>query len=146
MTDSHSELMVVTEIAGDASCNLSHLVVRGWHVVVVRGELGDSAMPIVSGILDDVATNAGKVIVDLARCSGIATQSVDALLAADRAARKRGGQFMLVVDGIAVLQAIRAAGCAGRFEIHRYVGDIVGAVPGLDEVGRGNRRAHHGQH
>ena len=47
---------------------------------------------------------------------------------------------MLVVDGVAVLQAIRAAGFAGRFEIHRYVGDIVGAVPGLDEGGRGRRR------
>jgi anti-anti-sigma factor len=140
MTEGGADLRVVTEIAGDASCNLSHLIVRGWHLVVVRGEMGSSSVPTLQRVLDGALADGGKMIVDLARCSAITAECVEALFTANKTLRKTGGEFMLVVDGVAVLQAIRAAGFAGRFEIHRYVGDIVGAVPGLDEGGRGRRR------
>lgn len=140
MTEGGADLRVVTEIVGDASCNLSHLIVRGWHLVVVRGEMGGSSVGVLQRVLDGASADGGKMIVDLARCSAITTECVEALFTANKTLRKTGGEFMLVVDGVAVLQAIRAAGFAGRFEIHRYVGDIVGAVPGLDEGGRGRRR------
>lgn len=134
------ELSVVTEISSDGSCNLTHQLVRGWHLIVIRGDLGAAGLPILLRRLHDVEASGGKVIVDLARCTSVSTDCIEPLFTADRLVRRAGGELMLVVDGVAALQAIREAGFAGRFEIHRYVGDIVGAVPGLDEGGRGRRR------
>jgi hypothetical protein len=92
-------------------------------------------------MLDSIVADGEQLlIVDIARATKISPEVVKPLARVDTTLRGRGGDFRLVVDGVAALHAIREAGLSGRFEIHRYVGDIVGAVAGLDEGGRGRRR------
>jgi anti-anti-sigma regulatory factor len=132
---------IVQTLAADGSYEVTHQVVRGWHLFIMRGEVSSAAGSTVVEILEkSVAEGATALIVDLARTSSVDPWFVTELARVDREVRASGGDLRLVVDGVAVLQAIRAAGLSGRFEIHRYVGDIVGAVPGLDEGGRGKRR------
>lgn len=135
------EVTVVRDSQDHRGVALTHQIVRGWHLIVVHGDLNvEDGEPLAAMLAPVTTLNPVKVIVDLARVSAINPERVHALAAANRAIRAAAGEFCLVVDGVAVLQAIRAAGLSGRFEIHRYVGDIVGAVAGLDEGGRGKRR------
>ena len=123
-------------------CSLTHLVVRGWHLVVVRGEATAECGVMLRDVLNAILSAGGTlIIVDLARTSTVAPEYIRRLAPVDVELRARGGDLRLVVDGVGTLHAIREAGLSGRFEIHRYVGDIVGAVAGLDEGGRGHRRA-----
>jgi anti-anti-sigma regulatory factor len=140
MTDS-LELSVVTSRTGDAMFDITHYVVRGWQLFVMRGDITGDAGPTLTEAVDGcVAAGAPRCIVDLARVSAVSPSCMKELAVVDRRLRDAAGDFRLVVDGVAVLQAIREAGLSGRFEIHRYVGDIVGAVAGIDERGRGKRR------
>jgi anti-anti-sigma factor len=121
--------------------DLTHQVVRGWHLVVARGDLDAEAAVSLRSLLESIASDGGsRIILDVARADTITADCVRALAAIDAQLRQVSGDLRLVVDGVAVLHAIREAGLSGRFEVHRYVGDIVGAVPGLDEGGRGKRR------
>jgi hypothetical protein len=136
-----NELSVVHSDARD-DCSLTHLLVRGWHLVVVRGDATAECGLMLRDVLNLILSAGGTlIIVDLARTSAVAPECVRRLAPVDVELRARGGDLRLVVDGVGALHAIRAAGLSGRFEIHRYVGDIVGAVAGLDEGGRGRRRA-----
>ena len=140
MTDG-LELSIVNSRIGDETFDVAHYAVRGWQLFVVRGDIRDDACGVVVDVLDKtVDAGSARLIVDLARVNAIEPSCVRELARVDRQLRPAGGDFRLVVDGVAVLQAIRLAGLSGRFEIHRYVGDIVGAVPGIDESGRGRRR------
>lgn len=124
------------------NCSLTHLLVRGWHLVVVRGEATADYGAMLRDVLNTIlATGGTLIIVDLARTSTVTPEYIRRLAPVDVELRARGGDLRLVVDGVGALHAIREAGLSGRFEIHRYVGDIVGAVAGLDEGGRGHRRA-----
>jgi anti-anti-sigma regulatory factor len=135
-----SDVCVVLDSASHDVMALTHQLVRGWHLLVVRGDATvDDGTPFVSMLDATIAAGARRLIVDLARVRAIGAQTIAAIAHSDRALRASNGDLRLVVDGVAVLQAIRAAGLSGRFEIHRYVGDIVGAVAGLDERGRGKR-------
>lgn len=140
MTDS-PELSVVTSQIGDDSFDVTHYAVRGWQLFVVRGDLIGRAGDTVAELVDSTVTGgASRVIVDLARVGAIDPACMKQFARIDRQLRAGEGDFRLVIDGVSVLQAIRQAGLGGRFEIHRYVGDIVGAVAGIDESGRGKRR------
>src|SRR5690348_12736412 len=135
------DLSVVHSEAGE-NCSLTHLVVRGWHLVVVRGDATAEYGVMLRDVLNAILTAGDTlIIVDLARTSTVAPEYIRRLAPVDVELRARGGDLRLVVDGVGALHAIREAGLSGRFEIHRYVGDIVGAVAGLDEGGRGHRRA-----
>jgi anti-anti-sigma regulatory factor len=135
------ELSLVTSRIGDEAFDVTHYVVRDWQLFIVRGDITGDAWQVVTDAVDkSVVTGATRHIVDLARVSAVNPLCVEALARIDRQLRRAGGDLRLVVDGVAVLQAIRQAGLSGRFEIHRYVGDIVGAVAGIDERGRGKRR------
>jgi anti-anti-sigma regulatory factor len=135
------ELSVVSARAGDDAFDLTQYTVGGWQLFVVRGDITGDGYRLVTEIVESgAASGADKIIVDLARVSAITPSCVQELARIDRQLRGAKGDFRLVVDGVAVLQAIRQAGLSGRFEIHRFVGDIVGAVPGIDERGRGKRR------
>ena len=146
MPDTHtserrSEISVVVESTARDNCALTHQIVRGWDLVIVRGELTPASAPVLTSMLDSILDGGGqRVIVDIARASTIAAAAIQPLARVDVELKARGGELRLVVDGVAALHAIREAGLSGRFEIHRYVGDIVGAVAGLDEGGRGKRR------
>jgi len=136
-----SELSLVTSRIGDEAFDVTQYVVRDWHLFVVRGDITGHACHVVTEAIDKcVTTGAARHIIDLARVSAIKPSCIEALARIDRQLRHAGGDLRLVVDGVAVLQAIRHAGLSGHFEIHRYVGDIVGAVAGIDESGRGKRR------
>jgi anti-anti-sigma regulatory factor len=138
--DTSTPSAVATLIASDRF-EVLHQVVRGWHLFVVRGEIADADVDAFADVIDSgVATGARDVIVDLARASAVSAACMTRLLAIDRRLRSVDGDLRLVVDGVAVLHAIRAANLTGCFQIHRYVGDIVGAVPGLYEGGRGRRK------
>lgn len=140
MTDS-MELSVVTSRVGDDTFDITHYAVRGWQLFVVRGDIRGNACDVVIDVLSKTVDDGStKLIVDLARVNAVDPSCIEELRRIDRRLRPTGGDLRLVVDGVAVLQAIRLAGLSGRFEIHRYVGDIVGAVPGIDEGGRGRRR------
>jgi anti-anti-sigma regulatory factor len=140
MADS-PELSLVTSRIGDEAFDVTHYVVRDWQLFVVRGDITGDAYHMVTNAIDkSVAAGATRHIIDLARGSAVNPSCIEALARIDRQLRRAGGDLRLVVDGVAVLQAIRQAGLSGRFEIHRYVGDIVGAVAGIDESGRGKRR------
>jgi anti-anti-sigma factor len=135
------ELSVVTSRLGDETFDVTHYVVRGWQLFVVRGEIDGGACQVVTNVIDkSSADGETKLIVDLARVDAVSPSCIRELARIERQLREAGGDLRLVVDGVAVLQAIRQAGLGGRFEIHRYVGDIVGAVAGIDETGRGKRR------
>jgi anti-anti-sigma regulatory factor len=137
----HAELSLVTSRIGDDTFDITHYTVRGWKLFVVRGDLRSGACDVLLDVLREATGDgSGKLIVDLARVTAVDPPCVTELARIDQRLRHSGGDFRLVVDGVAVLQAIRAAGLSGRFEIHRYVGDIVGAVAGIDEGGRGRRR------
>lgn len=137
------DICVVLDSASHNVMALTHQVVRGWHLLVVRGDATvDDGASFVSMLDATIAAGARRLIVDLARVRAIGLQTIAAIAHSDRTLRAANGDLRLVVDGIAVLQAIRTAGLSGRFEIHRYVGDIVGAVAGLDERGRGKRRGN----
>ena len=136
-----ADVQVVVESVSDSGLTLTHQLVRGWHLVVVRGDLTVHSSQTLAEMLDSIVAAGGtRVIVDLARASTVEADCMHELAATDRVLRERAGVLRLVIDGVATLHAIRIAGLTGRFEIHRYVGDIVGAVPGLDEGGRGMRR------
>ncbi len=140
MTD-NMELSVVASRVGDDTFDVTHYAVRGWQLFVVRGDIRGAACDMVLDRLTaSVESGATRLIVDLSRVNAVEPQCVQALAGLDRQLRSAGGDLRLVVDGVAVLQAIRLAGLSGRFEIHRYVGDIAGAVAGIDEGGRGRRR------
>ena len=140
MTDS-MEMAVVTSRVGDETFDVTHYAVRDWQLFVVRGDITGKACEILLEVLrESVDTGSTKLIVDLARVNAADAVCIQELGQLDRRLRPTGGDLRLVVVGVAVLQAIRLAGLSGRFEIHRYVGDIVGAVPGIDEGGRGRRR------
>ncbi len=140
MTDS-LELSIVTSRVGDETFDVTHYAVRSWQLFVVRGDVRGNACDVVTQALDEsVSSGATKLIVDLARVNAVEPSCIQEIGRIDRQLRREDGDFRLVVDGVAVLQAIRQAGLSGRFEIHRYVGDIVGAVAGIDESGRGRRR------
>jgi anti-anti-sigma regulatory factor len=133
----------VHTVAADGSCEITRQFVRGWHLFVARGEVSAEASSAAAEIVEkSVRDGATALIVDLARTTSVDPRFVTELAQVERTVRRSGGDLRLVVDGVGVLQAIRAAGLSGRFEIHRYVGDIVGAVPGLDEGGRGKRRSN----
>ena len=135
------ELSVVTSQVGDETFDITHYTVRGWQLFVVRGDIRGNACHAVLDVLrDSLAGGSTKLIVDLARVIAVDPSCIEELRRIDRQLRPAGGDFRLVVDGVAVLQAVRLAGLSGRFKIHRYAGDIVGAVPGIDESGRGRRR------
>ena len=135
------ELSVVTSRIGDENFDVTHYVVGGWQLFVVRGDVtGGACRAVTEAIGSCVTAGATRLIVDLARVSAVDPSFVKELGRVDRQLRDADGDMRLVVDGVAVLQAIRQAGLSGRFEIHRYVGDIVGAVAGIDESGRGKRR------
>ncbi len=122
-------------------CTITHRTVRGWQLVIVCGDVSAASSPALTAMLDSIVADGEQLlIVDIARATKISPEVVKPLARVDTTLRGRGGDFRLVVDGVAALHAIREAGLSGRFEIHRYVGDIVGAVAGLDEGGRGRRR------
>jgi anti-anti-sigma regulatory factor len=136
-----SDVCVVFDSASHDTLALTHQIVRGWHLLVVRGNATvEGGSPFIAMLDAAVAAGARRLIVDLARVRAIGAHTITTIALSDRALRAANGELRLVVDGVAVLQAIREAGLSGRFEIHRYVGDIVGAVAGLDERGRGKRR------
>lgn len=140
MTDG-IEISSVAPRVGDESFDVTHYAVRGWQLFVGRGDIRGTACHVVIDVLrKSVDDGSLKLIVDLARVNAVEPTCVQELAKLDRELRHSSGDFRLVVDGVAVLQAIRLAGLSGRFEIHRYVGDIVGAVAGIDEGGRGRRR------
>jgi len=136
-----SDVCVVFDSASHATLALTHQIVRGWHLLVVRGNATvEGGAPFIAMLDTAIAAGARRLIIDLARVRAVGVNTIAAIARNDRALRAASGELRLVVDGVAVLQAIREAGLSGRFEIHRYVGDIVGAVAGLDERGRGKRR------
>jgi anti-anti-sigma regulatory factor len=136
-----ADIRIVLDSVVHDGLELTHRLVRGWHLVVVRGDLTAESGQSLTAMLDAIVGAGGqRIIVDLARAATVASECMLALTKANLALRAIEGDLRLVVDGVAVLHAIRAAGLSGRFEIHRYVGDIVGAVAGLDEGGRGKRR------
>jgi anti-anti-sigma factor len=135
------ELNPATSRMGDQAFDVTHYVVHDWQLFVVRGEIDGDACQVVGDVIEKGAANGeAHVIVDLARVVAVSPSCIRELARIERQVRAAGGDLRLVVDGVAVLQAIRQAGLSGRFEIHRYVGDIVGAVAGIDETGRGKRR------
>lgn len=115
--------------------------VHGWELIIVDGDLHDSDVDGVRDALGGVlAAGASHVIVDLVGVRAAGPQCLNVLAEADRQLRSAGGELRLVIDGVPLLHAIREAGLSGRFVINRYIGDIVGAVAGIDEGGRGRRR------
>ncbi|MDQ1484891.1 MAG: hypothetical protein QOJ62_584 [Actinomycetota bacterium] len=126
----------------EVTYELDYRQVRGWHLVIMRGLLLDDAVPALQLCLDTVLAEElePRVLVDVARIDAISADCLFVIAATDREIAHRGGELRLVLDDVSTLQAIREAGLSGRFHINRYVGDVVGAVPGLDEVGRGSRR------
>lgn len=136
-----TDLLAAIESVDSGGCTITHRVVRGWHLVIVCGELSAASTPALTTMLDSIVADGDQsLIIDIARAWTISPEALKPLAQVDTTLRGRGGDLRLVVDGVAALHAIREAGLSGRFEIHRYVGDIVGAVAGLDEGGRGRRR------
>jgi hypothetical protein len=136
-----TDLSPALESVDCGECTITHRVVRGWHLVIVCGDVSTASSPALTAMLDSIVADDEKwLIVDIARAATISPEVVKPWARLDTTLRCRGGDFRVVVDGVAALHAIREAGLSGRFEIHRYVGDIVGAVAGLDEGGRGRRR------
>src|SRR5690348_7761546 len=61
---------VVQTLAADGSYEVTHQVVRGWHLFIMRGEVSAAAASTVVEILEkSVAEGATALIVDLARTS-----------------------------------------------------------------------------
>ncbi len=115
--------------------------IRGWYLVIAQGDLtSDGASTLIACVDTGIESGRDRIVVDLARITEVSPSCMAALARVDSAVRATGGDLRLVVDGVVALQAIREAGLSGRFHINRYVGDIVGAVAGLDEGGRGARR------
>ncbi|MGH8889593.1 MAG: STAS domain-containing protein [Acidothermaceae bacterium] len=133
---------VVYDSASHQAVTFTHQLVRDWHLLVIRGDLTvDQGAPLTAVLQPMIAAGVRRLIIDLARTTAIDETAIHEIAGLDRSLRREGGELRLVVDGVAVLQAMRAAGLSGHFEIHRYVGDIIGAVAGLDEGGRGRRRS-----
>jgi len=133
---------VVYDSTSHRAVTFTHQLVRDWHLLVVRGDLTvDNGAPLTGVLQPMVAAGVRRLIIDLARTTAIDGPAIHEIAGLHMALRREGGELRLVVDGVAVLHAMRAAGLSGQFEIHRYVGDIVGAVEGLDEGGRGRRRS-----
>jgi len=121
-----------------ASGCVKELSVAGWSVFVVSGDLTrDAALEVADPLF--ASDRPPFAVVDITSAGSLTAEGLGVLAGLDDLAHDRGGDFRLVVDAIPHLSAIRLAGFSGRFNLCRFVGDIVGAVDGIDEERRGKR-------
>lgn len=115
--------------------------VHGWEVLVVHGVMTDDAANAVHESVEEIARERGALIIDLSRARAVSAAFFRILHQLSERVFASGGDVRLVVESVEALRTIREAGLSGQFRMHRYVGDVLGAVAGVDERGRAARRA-----
>lgn len=103
----------------------------GLDVCTPVGEIDLATAPLLRRALVDCdGRRVPRVVVDLTRVSFLGVAGVRVLLTAAEQARPQRWRISLVVAGRAVVRALEATGCRGRFTTYRWLSEALTAEKG----------------